>query len=203
MKIVISGGTEIGQQFANTLTVHNDVKIIESDFKLLKQLEKFDLQVFKGNPTELSILHAAEVEKADAFIACTDSDEVNMLTCLFAEKLNKNIKTIARVRNPIYSSQSQYLKTALGITSTINPEVVTAREIARILKFSHVVQVDSFPKGRVELLSIAASDAKNIVNKSIKEISKILHISESNVKVRLLRARNELKDKLKEGWDHE
>lgn len=38
---------------------------------------------------------------------------------------------------------------------------------------------------------------------SVKEISKILHISESNVKVRLLRARNELKDKLKEGWDHE
>ena len=89
MKIVISGGTEIGQQFANTLTVHNDVKIIESDFKLLKQLEKFDLQVFKGNPTELSILHAAEVEKADAFIACTDSDEVNVISCLAVKQISK------------------------------------------------------------------------------------------------------------------
>ena len=127
-----------------------------------------------GNAVSIEVLKQAKVDEADLFIAATDSDEVNMLTCLFAEKLNKDIKTIARVRNPIYSAQSQYLKTALGLTSTINPEVVTAREIARILKFSHVVQVDTFPKGRVELLSIAASDAKNIVNKNIKEISKVI-----------------------------
>jgi len=38
---------------------------------------------------------------------------------------------------------------------------------------------------------------------SVKEIAKILHISESNVKVRLLRARNVLKDKITEGWNNE
>ena len=89
MKIVISGATEIGLQFAKTLTATNDVRIIESEARALKQLEKFDLQVITGNPTSLISLQSAEVENADAFIACTASDEVNVISCLAVKQISK------------------------------------------------------------------------------------------------------------------
>ena len=176
MNIVLVGLGKVGKNIASEMMREgHHLIVVDTDKDCVEDVStNYDVLGITGNAVSLEVLKQAKVDEADLLIAATDSDEVNMLSCLFAEKLNKNIKTIARVRNPIYSSQSQYLKTALGLTSTINPEVVTAREIARMLKFSHVVQVDSFPKGRVELLSIAVSDAKNIVNKSMIEISKII-----------------------------
>ena len=176
MNTVLVGLGKVGKNIASEMVrEEHHLVVVDTDKDCVDEVStNYDVLGVTGNAVNLEVLKQAKVDEADLLIAATDSDEVNMLTCLFAEKLNKNIKTIARVRNPIYSSQSQYLKTALGITSTINPEVVTAREIARILKFSHVVQVDSFPKGRVELLSIPASEMKTIVNKSMKDISKII-----------------------------
>ena len=176
MKTVLIGLGKVGKNIAKELSREgHELVVVDTDKDCVDEVStNYDVLGVIGNAVSIEVLNDAKVADADLLIAATDSDEVNMLSCLFAQKLNKGIKTIARVRNPIYSKQSQYLKDVLGLTSTINPEIVTAREIARILKYSHVVQVDSFSKGRVELLSFPAKDAKIIINKSIKEIASII-----------------------------
>ena len=56
-----------------------------------------------------------------------------MLCCLIAKKAG-NCQTIARVRNPIYNAEIDFLKDEFGLAMIINPEQTAAREIAKIAK---------------------------------------------------------------------
>lgn len=170
MKIVISGGTEIGQQFANTLTVHNDVKIIESDFKLLKQLEKFDLQVFKGNPTELSILHAAEVEKADAFIACTDSDEVNVISCLAVKQISKAQTFCFVNKDHYFETFAGELGEKLAIDKIIWPEKLLGEQIAKIIAIPGAIDVKVFEHEDLKLLEYKLKSGSFAIGKKLMDL---------------------------------
>ena len=93
----------------------------------------------------------AGVETADLLIAVTGSDELNLLCCLFAKKAG-NCQTIARVRNPVYNKEVRYIQEELGLSMVINPEFAASMEIARILKFPSAIRIDTFAKGKVELL---------------------------------------------------
>lgn len=84
-------------------------------------------------------------------IAITNSDELNLLCCLIAKKVSK-CETVARVRNPIYSEEINFIKERLGVSMSLNPELATATEMARLLRFPSAIQIDTFAKGRVELL---------------------------------------------------
>ena len=84
-------------------------------------------------------------------IAVTGSDELNLLCCLIAKKAG-NCQTIARVRSPEYSSEAPYLKDELGLAMVINPEYTAAAEIARVLRFPSAMKIDTFAKGRVEMM---------------------------------------------------
>ena len=84
-------------------------------------------------------------------IATTNSDELNMLCCLIAKKA-ANCHTIARIRNPEYSQELSFIREELNLSMAINPELAAATEISRLLKFPSAIKVDTFAKGRVELL---------------------------------------------------
>ena len=91
------------------------------------------------------------MESAELLIAVTGSDELNLLCCLIAKKAG-NCQTIARVRNPVYNKEIGFIKEELGMSMIINPEFAAAMEIARILRFPSAIKIDTFAKGRVELL---------------------------------------------------
>ena len=69
----------------------------------------------------------AGIEKADLLVAATDSDELNLLCCLIAKKAG-GCNTIARVRNPVYNSEIDFIKEELGLSLTVNPEYAAATE---------------------------------------------------------------------------
>ena len=93
----------------------------------------------------------AGIETANILIAVTGSDELNLLCCLIAKKAG-HCHTIARVRNPIYNKELDFIKVKLGISMIINPELTAAIEISRLLRFPSAIKIDTFAKGRVELL---------------------------------------------------
>ena len=85
-----------------------------------------------GNGASFSVQQEAGIDKTDLFIAVTESDELNLLCCTVAKKVG-NCAAIARVRNPDYTKDINYLRNKLGLTFIINPELEASREIARIL----------------------------------------------------------------------
>ncbi len=174
MKIIIVGGGKVGKTIAKELAKEkHDIVLIDHHQDVVENLSNsIDVLGVAGNGASMNILLEAGVQDADVLIAVTNADEINMLCCLFAKKANKDLKTIARVRNPIYTNEISYIKEELGLSMTINPEMITAREISRLIRWPSALKVDSFVRGKVELISFAVNDNKNLVNKSIAQIKK-------------------------------
>lgn len=180
MKILIVGCGKVGRNIAEELSKEkHELVLVDSNPSIVQEAStSLDIIGVIGDAASLSTLKEAGVEKADILLAITSSDEVNMLCCLFARKANPSIKTIARVRNPIYSDEINYIKDELGLTLIINPEKATASEIARIIRFPAAMKVEHFSRGRVELVSFSVPEGNALANTKISDISKV-----SNIKV--------------------
>ncbi|MCI8364176.1 MAG: Trk system potassium transporter TrkA [Eubacterium sp.] len=153
MKIIIVGCGKVGKTLAEELNKEdNEVTVIDRRYAEVESLSnKFDVMGVVGNGASYKTQMEAGIEKADILIAVTGSDELNLLCCLIAKRAG-NCQTIARVRNPEYSEEIGFVKGALGLAMTINPEFAAAQEIARVLRFPSAIKIDTFAKGRVEML---------------------------------------------------
>ena len=106
---------------------------------------------------------------ADLVIACTSADECNMLSCLIARRLGAR-HTIARVRNPVYYRQIGFLKEDLHLSMAVNPELIVANEISRLLLFPDASKIETFVKGRVELIEFPVCAQSRLVGRSLAEM---------------------------------
>lgn len=154
MQIIIVGCGKVGMTLAEQLSKEgHDITVLDIKAEAVQHASTmFDVQGIVGNGASVNIQMDARIDKADLLIAVTHSDELNLLCCLIAKKAG-NVHTIARVRNPIYSKESGFIKEGLGLSMIINPEHAAAEEIARLLRFPSVIEIDTFAKGRIELLS--------------------------------------------------
>lgn len=175
MKIIIAGCGKVGQALAEQLTKEgNEITVIDEKSKIVNDMANHhDVMGIVGNGASHEIQVEAGIEKADLFIAVTGSDELNLLCCLLAKKAG-DCQTIARVRNPEYSREISYIKEELGLAMVINPEYATAREIARVLQFPSAIKIDTFAKGRIELLKFRISEDSVLDNMIVMDISQKL-----------------------------
>lgn len=154
MHIIIVGCGKVGEKLVERLSEegeHNITVVDARDHVVREVSAEYDVMGVIGNGLNMDTLSEAGVENADILIAVTGSDEQNLLTCLMAKKMG-DVRTIARVREPEYNRAVQLLREELGLAMFINPEYAAASEIARILRFPSAIQIDTFAKGRVEIL---------------------------------------------------
>lgn len=153
MKIVVVGIGKVGHALAEHLAEEgHDITVIDQRPDIVSHTcDVLDVIGAVGNGASYHVQKEAGVQNADLLIAASDSDEVNLLCCLVAKKLGVS-NTIARVRNPEYENQLGLMMNELGISLAINPERETAREISRVLRFPIATKVETFAKGRVELV---------------------------------------------------
>lgn len=155
MDIVIVGDGKVGFTLAKELSREgHDIVMIDTKEDVLEDAEgTLDIMTVIGNGATLEVQRAAGVPDADLLIAATSSDEVNLLCCILARKLGCK-QTIARVRNPVYDQQLQYMRDDIGLSMVVNPEKSAAKEIFRLLQFPSFLKRDTFARGRVELVEL-------------------------------------------------
>ena len=153
MKIIIVGCGKVGTTLAEQLNRENhDITLIDTNEEAIQNISNSaDVMGVTGNGAVYQVQMEAGIQDADLLMATTDSDELNMLCCLIAKKAG-NCHTIARIRNPEYSSEIRYIREELNLSLAINPELAAAREIARLLRFPSAIKIEPFAKGRIELL---------------------------------------------------
>nr|WP_315100656.1 Trk system potassium transporter TrkA [uncultured Catonella sp.] len=173
MNIIIVGCGKVGYALARELSNEkNDICIIDRDsIALQNAVNILDVQAVCGDGTGYKMLLEAGVKDADLLIAVTDKDEINLLCCLMAKKAG-NCQTIARVRNPQYYEEINYIKEELGLSMAINPERIAAFEIARLIHFPSAIEVDTFYKGRVNLISLTIGEDSILDGMSLIDFSK-------------------------------
>jgi trk system potassium uptake protein len=170
VKVIIIGAGKVGFSMAQLLSAENhDVTIIEQSPQRLQVLEdKLDVQVIKGSGSSKSLLEAAGVHNADMFLAVTQFDELNMVACLLAKKYGAKT-TVARVRNPEYIEIKEFsLDDLMGIDLIINPERVTAQEIAEIVKHPEALSVDYYADGKIQQLELEITADSPLLGKDLK-----------------------------------
>lgn len=177
MNIIIVGCGKVGQRLTEYLSneSEHDITVIDQKNNIVSDLvNQFDVMGICGNGTRLSTLVEAGIEEADILIAVTGSDEINLLTCLIAKK-SGNCSTIARVRKPEYNEEVALFKEDLGLAMVINPELASASEIARVLRFPSAIQIDTFAKGRVEILKFRVQPGSPLDNLKVVDINQKLN----------------------------
>lgn len=173
MNIIIAGCGKVGQKIAEKLSQENEHNITVVDIRRRKVeniINEYDIMGVVGSCTDIDVLKEAGVESADILITVTGSDEMNLLTCLMAKKAGE-CQTIARVRKPEYKKTLPLFKEDLGLAMIINPEQTAALEAARVLRFPSAIQIDTFSKGRVEILKFKIPDGSPLNDLSIAEMS--------------------------------
>ena len=80
MKIIIFGANEVGAMIATQFYTANDITVIDDEKNKIDAFNKLDISFIDGNASCIDILKQADIKKADVFIACTSSDELNIVS---------------------------------------------------------------------------------------------------------------------------
>ena len=176
LKIMIVGCGQVGMNLARQLVeAGNNVTVIDVSPKKVNDIcSKCDCLGVVGNGATHAVQHRAGINDTDLLIAVTGSDELNILCCIMAKKAS-DCHTIARVKNPEYSTDTEYLEDELGIGMIINPQFAAASEIARILRFPSAMKIDTFAGGRVELVKFRLPEQSPLIGMSVREVVSKLH----------------------------
>ena len=176
MNIIIAGNGKVGATLARQLTAEGyNITLIDSDLDVLKaSVDALDVMVVHGNCASMSVLLEAGIKDADLLLAVTNADEVNLLCCTTAHGLNPDLHTIARIRNPEYTEQIYALRSLFPLSMTINPELQTAREIARLLKYPGFLRRDTFAKGRAEIVELRIEQGSKLCDVSLIDMPTVL-----------------------------
>ncbi len=156
MKIVVSGCGKIGFEIIkNLVSEGHDVIAVDNNSSTIEEITNVcDVMGVTGNSADCETLAEAGIADTQLFVAVTGSDEMNMLSCYIAQRMGAE-HTIARIRNPEYNDNSlSFMRQQLGLSLSINPELLTAKEIFNVLKFPSAVKVENFSKRNIELVEI-------------------------------------------------
>jgi trk system potassium uptake protein len=180
MKIIIAGAGAVGSHLAKMLSnTNHDITVIDNDQGRLKNVGAlFDILTLEGNASSMGILKEAKIKKADLFIAVTQSESVNIASCILASELGAS-KTIARIDNQEYLfPANRDLLQKMGINYMIYPEMIAAREIVGLLSHTGMSDVVDFSGGRLHLYAFKLDEKAPILNKSLIEVTDVDEILE-------------------------
>ena len=188
MKIVIAGAGEVGSHLAKMLSNEaNDITVIDSDHERLDALRSHtDVITVEGNPSAIQVLHDAEVETSDLFIAVSpsESQDVNIVSAMLAKKMGCK-KATARINNEEYLSyENKYLFTEMGIDLLFYPEKIAAGEIVELLKRSASTDSLDFARGRLQVAVFKLEEESPMIGMNMAEFSRVA--SEDGLKFRVV-----------------
>jgi len=169
VRIVLVSSGQIARQFAVELSREFDVSVVHDGEEGRAELEKLDVELLDGQGNDAEILKRAGADQADHLIACSRSDEMNILACLTARRLGK-AQTICFVGKPEYVKTFAGGAPDLGIDRIVWPARMLADKIEKILAVPGATDVGTFARGQISLLEYRVREGMPIVDRPLAEI---------------------------------
>lgn len=172
MRIMIVGAGEVGYYLSETLSLEgHEVVLVDRNETRLRRLEKIlNVMTVVGNGASAQVLEQGGIEKTDLFIAVTDIDEVNLVSCILSREYGVK-RRVARVRNEEFLSPGSPLnEQRLGLDLLINPDRVMAEEIMRVSDLSEAFEFIDFAGGQVALLGYRVREGNPTCGITLEEL---------------------------------
>ncbi|MBR7143136.1 MAG: Trk system potassium transporter TrkA [Clostridia bacterium] len=181
MNIIVAGCGKIGATIVQSLVAEgHDVTVMDINSAVIEEMTNlYDVMGACGNCADCDTLKEAGIEETDVFVAVSDSDELNMLSCFLARRMGAK-HTIARIRKPEYNdSDLVFLRQQLNLSMAINPEMLAAQELYNILKFPAAVKIETFSRRNFEMIEVRLSpesplDGLNLITMREKYKAQVL-----------------------------
>ncbi|CAN2049478.1 trk system potassium uptake protein [Candidatus Magnetomoraceae bacterium gMMP-1] len=173
MKVIIIGAGEVGFHIASRLAFENkEVVVIDKNDNALRRIsESIDVQVFKGSGSSPEILNKVGIQDADILLAVTDSDETNLVACLFTDLISPSVKKLVRLRNAEYTLFYETLQQgAPHIDTLINPDIEAVKTIERLMSVPGAVDVSEFANGRIKLIGIRLDETSPVAGLKLMDL---------------------------------
>ncbi len=169
-EVMILGGTQVGAKVAAQLGEIKNMrlKLVEPQRERAEHLAETlrNVLVIHGDATDIDLLAREGLGEMDAFVAVTDDEESNLVTCLMAKHLGVG-KTVALLSKGAYIPISQ----SIGLDSAVSKKLAVSREILRFLRGKHVMSVATIHGMDAEILEIEAKPRAKVTRKPLKELS--------------------------------
>ena len=172
LQIIVVGCGKVGHTLVERLVQEgHNLTVIDTQQEVISDIQdSYDVMGIVGNGASLHTLEDSGLKHADVLIAVTGSDELNLLCCTLAKKAGSRLAAIARVRNPDYSAELQYLRKQLGLAMIVNPEMEAARDISRMISRPQALAVSAFAKGQAELVRLRIPKGNVLGGKRIMDL---------------------------------
>lgn len=183
MKILIAGAGEVGTHLAKQLSIEkHDITVIDVNNDLLDKISSAaDLMTINGSSASFSILEKANIKNVDLVVSVTNSESVNITTCLISKKLGAR-KTIARVNSAEYiSKESIQIFKSLGVDHLFYPEELAAIEVVKLIERAAATDVIEFENGLLSVIGLKLDADIPIIRKSLKEAAAEYSLSKFRV----------------------
>lgn len=168
-RVLILGGGNIGLFLARDLEANKSVRatIIESKRSRAEQLSEQlgDSIVIAGDALDRDILVEANAREAEAVVAVTNDDSVNVLASLLCKREGAH-RAIALVNNPSYGS----LVGPLGIDATVSPRTTTVSSILQHIRRGRIRKVYTVRDGLAEIIEAEALETSPLVGKPLRDV---------------------------------
>lgn len=175
MRIAIVGAGKLGLKVINALVGGDHaITVFDVNESVLNKIgQQYDVMTVAGNAKQISLLKERGIGNFDFLIACTDSDEQNIVVAAFAKKLGCS-KVIARVRDPEHMNQMDFIMETMNIDHIVNPDLSITKEIYKYLVEKYTLTNGIFSSGKVSLVQFKVQKYKKLVGLSMVEVSKVL-----------------------------
>lgn len=168
--VMILGGTQVGARIAAQLSSSKNkrIKLVEPDRERAQRLAEDlkDVLVIHGDATDIDLLALEGLGEMDAFVAVTDDEESNLVTCLMAKHLGVQ-KTVALLSKGAYIPISQ----TIGLDAAVSKKLAVSREVLRFLRGKHVLSVATVHGLDAEILKIEAAPRSKVTKAPLKELT--------------------------------
>ncbi len=165
--VMLLGGGKIGRFVAESLEDEVGVKLVESvkekSIRIAEQLKK--TLVISGDGTDLDLLAREGIMDMDTYIALTNDDEKNIISCLLAKHLGVK-RVIALVNKLIYLP----ILPTIGIDASVSKVLSTVDAILRFVRKGKVMSVSTFKGVVAEVIEYVVPEGAKITKKDLLHV---------------------------------
>lgn len=166
MKVIVVGLGRMGTGLAlNLLKKGHQVTVLDSNPEAFNKLgEDFTGNKIVGFGFDKDVLSKAKIDKVDAVVSCTGSDEINAVIARIA----KNVYRVPRVIARLYDSKKADIYHRLGI-QTISTTTWGIERAIEVITYSHLDSVYEMGNGNVNLVRIEVPSL--LVGRTVNEVT--------------------------------